>query len=519
VVLPARTRLRRLSVPLTVPLFAAAVALTACSASAGDPGPSTAGVVPGLERFYEQPVDWESCTGYGDDGPYLARQGVECARITVPLDYEDPDGRTITLALSRAEATGDRIGALLVNPGGPGASGLSSALTADGTTLGDRFDVVGFDPRGIGVSDPAVRCLTDAEFDAERALDDGDTSPEGIAEAEKHNREYAELCADRTGPDVLAHVGSREVVRDMDVIRGVLGEDTLNFLGYSYGTRLGTLYAERFPDRVRAMVLDGAIDPEQDPVEEIVLQAEGFQKAFDEFAAYCAGYADCALGSDPARATERFRALVDPLIAAPAPTTDPRGLTHRDAITGVQQGLYSPSLWGTLRGGLTSLAVSGTGDSLLQLADLYEGRNDDGTYSNITDAFNAIRCVDDPPVTDRALAGELDTRFRAAAPFLDDGRGNGTAPLDVCAFWPVPATGEPHTPEVPGLAPVLVVSTTGDPATPYDAGVELAARLGGALVTFEGTQHTVVLDGEGCVDDVVTRYLVDLQVPDSDPHC
>ena len=513
---PARVRVRRLSVLALV----AAATLTACGdAPAENRPPSTVGVVPGLERFYEQDVDWQSCEPYGTDGPLLAQQGVQCARIEVPLDYADPDGEVVTLAVSRLPATGDRIGSLLVNPGGPGASGLSTALAADGTALADRFDVVGFDPRGIGSSEPAVRCLTDAEFDADRAQDDGDTSPEGIAETEKRNREYAQLCAERTGTDFLAHVGSREVVQDMDVLRGVLGDDALTYLGYSYGTRLGTLYAEAFPDRVRAMVLDGAIDPEQDPVEEIVLQAEGFQKAFDEFAAYCAQYTGCPLGDDPAKTTDRFRALVDPLLEAPAPTTDPRGLSHRDAITGVQQGLYSPTLWGSLRGGLETLVGSGTGDTLLRLADLYEGRNEDGTYSNITDAFNAIRCVDDPPVTDRALAGELDTRFRAAAPFLDDGRGTGSAALDVCAFWPVPPTGEPHTPDVQDLPPVLVVSTTGDPATPYEAGVELADRLGGVLVTFEGTQHTVVLDGNECVDDAVIGYLVDLTVPANDPHC
>lgn len=515
------TGFRRLRsvVPRLAVLAALAVVAGCTAAPVEEREGSVTGVVPGLEEFYGQSIDWESCADYGPDGSTLDRNGAQCARVVVPLDYDAPDGRTADIAISRVAAGGDRIGALLVNPGGPGASGLGTALAADGTELADRFDVIGFDPRGVGASTPAVRCLTDAEFDAQRAIDDGDTSSEGIAAAEERNRAYAQSCEERTGTDVLAHVGSREVVRDMDIIRGVLGDERLTYLGYSYGTRLGTLYAETFPARVRAMVLDGAIDPEQDPVEEIVLQAEGFQRAFDEFASYCTGYDGCPLGDDPIDAAARFRDLVDPLIARPAPTTDPRGLSHRDAITGVQQGLYSPALWGSLRSGLTSLADNGAGDTLLLLADLYEGRAEDGSYSNITDAFNAIRCVDDPPVTDRALAGELDTRFRAAAPFLDDGRGNGTAPLDVCAFWPVPPTGEPHTPDVDGIPPVMVVSTTNDPATPYRAGVELARQLGGTLVSFEGTQHTVVLDGEPCIDDVVSDYLVDLEVPENDPHC
>lgn len=501
-------------------VLAVGVALAGCAtAQDPEPSPSTVAVPAGLEQFYGQSVTWESCAPYGADGPGLSRNGVQCARILVPLDYENPDGETISLALSRARASGDRIGSLLTNPGGPGGAGLSMSLVADGTPLAERFDVIGLDPRGVGASEPQIRCRDATEIDADRALDFGDRSPEGIAEAEKRSREYAELCAERTGTDALAHVGTREVVRDMDVIRGVLGDDGLTYLGYSYGTRLGTEYAEAFPDRVRAMVLDGAIDPEQDPVEEIVLQAQGFQRAFDEFATYCAGYAGCALTDDPTQAVERFRALVAPLLAAPARTTDPRGLSYNDAITGVQQALYSPTLWGTLRSGLSALATDGTGDSLLLLADLYEGRNDDGTYSNIGDAFNAIRCVDDLPVTDRALAGELDTRFRAVAPFLDDGRGNGSAPLDTCAFWPVPPTAEPRSADVPDLPQVLVVSTTADPSTPYLAGVELARYLGGALVTFEGTQHTVVLDGVPCVDDVVTRYLVTLETPSRDPHC
>ncbi|WP_241997266.1 alpha/beta hydrolase [Rhodococcus sp. SMB37] len=511
-----RVRSRRLSAVLAA---VGALVLAGCAGTATDErAPSTVAVPEELAQFYRQGVEWGDCGGFGVDGPILARSGAQCGRISVPLDYDDPDGPTATLAMSRIEADDERIGSILVNPGGPGASGLSTVLAAAGTELAGQFDIVGFDPRGIGSSDPQVRCLTAAETDADRAVDDGDRSPEGIEASEKRNREYAQLCAERTGEDLLAHVGTADVVRDMDVIRGVLGDDSLNFLGYSYGTRLGTVYAETFPDRVRAMVLDGAIDPEQDPVEEIVLQAEGFQKAFDEFAADCAVRSDCALGNDPAQASARFHQIVDPLIAEPAGTTDPRGLSYRDAITGVQQGLYSSAFWGSLRGGLSSLA-DGNGDTLLRLADLYEGREDDGTYSNINDAFNAVRCVDDQPVTERAEAGELDMRFRQTAPFLDDGRGTGEAPLDVCAFWPVPATGEPHTPDVPGLAPVLVVSTTGDPATPYQAGVDLARQLGGALVSFDGNQHTVVLDGIPCVDDVVTRYFIDVEVPETDPHC
>ncbi len=484
-----------------------------------DPGraepaePVATGPVPeGLDEFYAQKLEWEDCGPYETETESELDDALECARVSVPLDYANPDGETAEIAVSRMRASGAPLGSLLINPGGPGASGLAMAGIAQNTEIGERFDVVGFDPRGVGASTPQVRCLTDAEIDADRTEDDVDRTPEGVARAEERNRDYADTCAERAGVDLLAHVGTREVVRDMDVIRSVLGDEELNYLGFSYGTRLGSTYAETFPANVRAMVLDGALDPEQDPVEEVIAQAAGFQVAFDAFVADCVTSAECPLGTDPAQAVARFRALVDPLIGNPAATTDPRGLSYRDAITGVQQGLYTQNLWGPLRGGLSSLA-DGTGDSLLMLADLYEGRADDGTYSNLGDAFTAIRCMDDPPVTDPAVAGESDMRYRQAAPFLDDGRGTGLAPRDVCAFWPAPATGEPHTISAPGVPPIVVVSTTEDPATPYQAGVDLAAQLGGSLVTYRGNQHTVVLDGVGCVDDAITDYLVDLTVP------
>lgn len=477
-----------------------------------------AGVVPaGLDEFYTQQLDWESCDSYNTDGTVLSST-VECAEVTVPLDYEDPAGQTAQIAISRTQASGEKIGSILFNPGGPGSSGLYLATQADGTAVADRFDRIGFDPRGIGASTPSVRCLTTEEVDEERREPDVDVSPEGIARTEAEQRDYADKCAERTGVDVLEHVGTREVVRDMDVIRSVLGDEKLTYVGYSYGTRIGTAYAEAFPGNVRAMVLDGALDPEQNPVDEAVEQGAGFQGAFDAFVADCVQSETCVLGPDPATADKQFRALVDPLIDQLAETTDPRGLSYDDALTGVQQALYSQSLWRLLRVGLSELEDN-RGDTLLRLADAYSGRLDDGSYSNLDDAFNAIRCVDDPPTTDRGEAGEADRRYREAAPFLDDGRGTGHAPLDLCAFWPVPNTGNPHTITVSGLPKLVVVSTTFDPATPYQAGVELARQLGGDLVTFDGAQHTVSFSGETCVDEPVIDYLVDLVPPGNDLVC
>ncbi|MDV8054357.1 MULTISPECIES: alpha/beta hydrolase [unclassified Rhodococcus (in: high G+C Gram-positive bacteria)] len=479
---------------------------------------SVAGPIPsGLEAFYTQTLEWESCDSYNTDGSELG-SAVECAMVTVPLDYADPEGRTIEVAISRTKATGEKIGSVLMNPGGPGSSGLYLAGQAEGTAVADRFDRIGFDPRGIGASEPEVRCLTSEEVDEERREPDVDVSPEGIAATEAEHRDYAAQCVERTGADVLEHVGTREVVRDMDVIRAVLGDEKLTYIGYSYGTRIGTAYAEEFPSNVRAMVLDGALDPDQSPVDEAVAQGAAFQTAFDQFAADCAQTDTCPLGTDPAQAVEQFRSLVDPLIDQPAETTDPRGLSYDDAITGAQQALYSQQLWRLLRAGLNELR-DGRGDTLLRLADTYSGRLEDGSYTNIDDAFNAVRCVDGPPTTDRAEADAADVRFRAAAPYLDDGRATGNAPLDLCAFWPVPNTSEPHIVDVEGLPNLVVVSTTDDPATPYQAGVELAAQLRGDLVTYEGTQHTVAFSGVECIDDPLVNYLVELVPPEDGLRC
>lgn len=484
----------------------------------------------GLEKFYNQTPDWGSCASYSSPDEQLAPD-LQCARISVPIDYAKPDGPTAKIALSRAKASGTeagtKIGSLLFNPGGPGVSGLWQASSATGTPVSARFDRIGFDPRGVGASQPAIRCLSPKEADADRADPDIDMSPAGIAEIEQEHRDYAAKCVQNTrdGKALLEHVGTREVVQDMDVIRGVLGDDKLNYVGYSYGTRLGWAYAEKFPDKVRAMVLDGAVGPDQDQVQEALGQSEGFQKVFEAFAVSCAQKPDCPLGQDPELASDVFRKLVTPLQQHPVPTPkDKRGLSYGDAMTGVQQAMYAPSLWGLLTVGLRGLH-DGNGDALLLLADQYDGRAQNGSYSNTTPAFRAISCVDGPPLTDRAVVDKLDVDTRKLAPFTDDGHGTGHAPLDLCAFWPVPSTSAPHTLSAEslrsrGLPKLVVVSTTDDPATPYQNGVRLADQLGAALITFRGDQHTVVFgSGINCVDEAVISYLVDLTAPEPRLSC
>ncbi|MDQ4105255.1 MAG: alpha/beta hydrolase [Actinomycetota bacterium] len=482
-------------------------------------------VIPGLERYYSQPLTWGSCTEFATtdlDRESFADPGLQCTRVEVPLDYAAPQGRIARLGLLRRLADNqlERLGSLLVNPGGPGASGMSAvaslARSVRGTDVGRRFDLVGFDPRGVGASQPKIVCRNTQEQDAERLDLDLDTSPAGVAQTESENQAYAALCAQRVGEDVLANAGTRDIARDMDVMRSALGDEKLSYLGYSYGTRIGTSYAEQFPGNVRAMVLDGALDTNENLVESLVNQGAGFQLSFDAFVGWCLTQPPCWLGTTPKdQANQRFQQLIRPLATAALPVGD-RKLSYNDATTGTIQALYSDKLWPVLNRGLTELA-NGNGSTLLTLADIYYQRDDNG-YSGSQDAFKAVRCLDDPPVTDPAVNLEADRRYRLAAPFLDDGQPPSAA-RDACVFWPAPPTGEPGEPQIEGLAPVLVISTTGDPATPYEAGVQLARQLRGKLLTFNGNRHTVALQGVECVDEMVTNYLVRLALPKRSSLC
>jgi pimeloyl-ACP methyl ester carboxylesterase len=457
---------------------------------------------------------WGSCEKFITDA-YLPT--AQCATIPVPIDDADPTGAQAQLAVIRIPASGQRKGSLLVNPGGPGASAVDAAVgladTLDGSAITEHFDLVGFDPRGVGYSTPQLRCRTDAEFDAWRREPMVDYSPAGVARIEGLYRGLADQCLDRMSKAFLAGVGTASAAKDMDAVRRALGDDQINYLGFSYGTQLGTAYVERYPNRVRTMVLDGAIDPNEDPVASLVSQMGGFQVAFNDYAADCAKSAACPLGTDPAQWVNRYHRLVNPLVTKPGPTEDPRGLSYADALTGTFNALYTPQYWKYLTSGLLGLQRGTDAGDLLILADDYQGRDSDGHYANTQDAFNAIRCVDAPTPSDPAVWAAADQRIRQVAPFAAYGDFTGYAPRDLCAFWPVPATSVPEaaSPAPPGS--VVVVSTTHDPATPYQAGVDLARQLRAPLITFEGTQHTAVFDGDSCVDDAVVAYLVDRVVP------
>ncbi|MEV6622732.1 alpha/beta hydrolase [Amycolatopsis sp. NPDC051106] len=475
-----------------VGLTALAVLLAACT-SAPAPVPPSASRPPDPGKFTQQKLAWSPC---GDS--------LDCAHLTVPLDYAAPDGPAISVGLLRHKATKQRIGSLVVNPGGPGGSGTSTAAalarSPAAAPLLDRFDLVGFDPRGVGTSEPRITCRTDAEQDADRASDiESDMSPDGVKKQLAETTAYGAKCAEATkyGKTLLANVGTRDVVRDLDVLRAALGDEKLTYLGYSYGTQIGAAYAEAYPRNVRALLLDGAVDPAQGLVDSLVTQAAGFQDALNEFGRWCA----CPF----AGRTEAFQRLVRPLSTKPLLAGN-RRLSFEDAITGTFAGLYSRGDWPALKAALAQVA-EGNGRTLLAFADDYYRRDHDGHYAGAIDAYFAVRCVDHTRVTDRAAIDRAHGKMLAGAPFLTGGTPD-TSELDICSTWPVQPTSAEHVPRVEGLPKTLVISTTHDPATPYQQGVDLAKYLKSALLTYEGVQHTVFLGGNACVDRAGIAYLI-----------
>lgn len=453
-----------------------------------------------LQAFYGQQLAWGACTPFAtspDAATDFADPRFDCASLQVPLDHADPTGRTAQIGVLRKKATDPvrRVGSLVVNPGGPGGSGMEfvPALTAMIGTgeLAQRFDLVGFDPRGVGASTPAVTCFTASERDAMRGAV-GEPTAEGA-------RAVAESCGARTDHGVLATVGTRDVAKDLDVLRAALGDERLTFLGYSYGTRIGTAYAEAFPGNVRALVLDGAMDPNQSTSDLLTSGGSAFGRAITAFVADCTRHADCPLGTDRVAAAAELTATFEALEKIPAVTRDiRRSLTRADAEQAVVSSMYRPATaWPRLRTALTALQA-GDGEPLMAIADRSSGRRPDGSYDHDTDAHVAVMCADTP------------------RPAADD----EAAETDECTYWPVPATGTVHEARRDGLPQVLVISTTGDPATPYRNGVNLAEQLDARLLTATGTIHTASFGaGSACVDDAVTRYLVDLHLPGRGAKC
>lgn len=468
-------------------------------------------------------LPWGPCDDWVDTADVPT---AECTTVSVPVDWSDaanPQAPQANLAVMRIPATGERIGTLISNPGGPGDSAIDVmtrfAVILGETEIGERFDLVAIDPRGIGYSTPALRCDTDADVDARRRDPQVDYSPAGVARIEELSRQYAQRCLDQMGAPFLAGMSTENTARDMDAVRAALGEEQINFFGYSYGTRLGTAYADQFPERVRAMMLDGVVEQGESVIEDTLNDAAAMQQAFEAYAADCTQALDCPLGTDPALTVTRYRELVDPLVAAPAPTADPRGLSYADALLATGAAMYSTEEWAALTEGLTALRDGADADVLLDMADTYLGRDPEGRYPNVEDVISAVHCVDDTYSPDPAVWADVNRQARELSPFDSYGQFTGFAPRPDCVFWPVKPASEAKPPVSPGPGKVVVVSTTGDPATPYQNGVDVAAQLGAPLITYDGEQHTVAFTGVECIDGPLIAFFVDRVQPPADLRC
>ena len=450
--------------------------------------------------------------------------GVQQGTLQVPLDHADPTGEQITIAMSRHRANDPsaRIGTLLVNPGGPGYGGSVLAEQADAIyqqTLLDHFDIVGFDPRGTGLSEPHIDCIDD--YDPVFGIETGPDNPAEDQVLQAAAATFVQGCIDRSG-DLLAHVGTDDAAKDMDLIRQALGEREISYFGWSYGTDLGATWATLFPDTVRAAVLDGSIDPTVGRVDGLVQQAAGFDATLSTYLADCSGDTACAFHND-GNAEQAFLDLLVQIETTKIPTADGRpDLDQGIFELAVADALYSDAQWPQLSEALAA-AQQGDGSGLLALYDEYYGRGDDGSYGDELEAYFAITCADDPATGGIQPAVDARGRFFAASPRL----GTSAAfEVLVCATFgdDEPAAG--ITPPAPrtaitgkGAGPIVVVGNTGDPATPYEGSKRMATTLeDGVFVSVEANVHTAYGLND-CIDGTIDDYLVDLKVPAVGTSC
>lgn len=507
---------------VAVTLVAAAIAngVSGCTAPveaplAGGPQPTAdATVAEELLPFYEQELTWSSC---GEKQTF-------CSTLEVPKNWNNPEGERFKLAVVYRQADSEKpIGSILFNPGGPGSSGVTwvkdSGNQIGTAELRKNFNIVGFDPRGVGASQPRVTCLTAKENDAMfyGASDAPVGSPGDVADTRAKMKKFVDACVANTGPD-LQYIDTFSAARDMDVIRAAFGDSKLNYLGYSYGTYLGTAYANLFPARVGQMVLDGAIDPTVDEDTQDLGQLKGFDQALRDFLADCLENQDCPFTGTLAAAELRVENLLRSIEKTPLKTDSDRELTVWGALTGIIMPLYSQDWWPSLSEAFAE-AIKGDGSTLLSLADVYNDRSDDGTYlSNTIESNIAISCLDSRAPADSKSMAESNKRMLAASAIF--GRYWQFGAL-TCEQWPYPAVKKPASFSAAGSNPILVVGTTGDPATPYWQAVSLANEVleNAQLVTFNGEGHTAYGLQSSCINKVVDDYFLKKIVPSEDPDC
>jgi pimeloyl-ACP methyl ester carboxylesterase len=451
----------------------------------------------GMDRYRSQKLDWEPCG-----------KGLTCSQIRAPLDYAEPDDAALTLALARRPATGSRrLGTLFINPGGPGGSGTAYVRYFDPAGLAD-YDIVGWDPRGVGASTP-VACMGPADLDRYYALDASPDSPSEQRIRVAAVQAFGQSCLKRSG-ELLEHISTVETVRDLELLRHLVGDSRINYFGSSYGTRIGAVYAELYPARVGRMVLDGSVNISG---EDTITQTEGFERALNNFAAWCAAES-CRLGDSRAEVLRRVKSYLEQLDQRPVKVGS-RMLTQQQGVEAVYYSMYGGRRsWGPLRDALVAAIFEDDAQGVLALGDRSNFRRDDGSYAQISYSFPAVRCLDSQDDSLREAQRRYD-RVSKAAPVL--GRLGG-ADL-TCALWPVRSAPPQPTIDGNGAPPIVVIGTTGDPATPYEYAVDMADRLKSAvLVTYRGEGHLAFGSSE-CVNRLVIDYLVRDQVPPDNTRC
>jgi pimeloyl-ACP methyl ester carboxylesterase len=503
-------------------LIAAVLALAGCTSAGsgqdvGDPAPVTVSgsaptgradpaTSPALAAFYGQKVSWSAC---GD--------GFECAKVTTPVDWKKPDSGTFQLAVVRRRATGNRLGSLLINPGGPGVGGAGwvrqTAGSFDGA-LKSAYDLVGWDPRGTGDSAP-VRCLSDRQLDAYYATDatPDDAGEEGTLVREQ--RHFADACQANTG-EILGHLDTVSTVHDMDLLRAVLGDKVLSYYGASYGTYLGAWYAQEFPWRVGRFVLDGAVDPSLTSAEYVAGQSLGFSRAVRSYVRDCLSQDGCPLTGNVEDGLAQISTLLQKADASPLPTSSGRTLNQTLMATGMAFGMYEQALWPTVTRAITQ-AMRGDGTTLLAMSDTYLKRDANGHYGQDTTSYSPIYCLDHPETRSVTQIGDQAAQLQKQYPPLGDFIGWGQTS---CQVWPLPGVTPRQKITAQGAQPILVVGTTDDPATPYEWAKSLASQLSsGRLLTREGQGHAAYRQGNECIDLGIDRYLVHGTLPKDDTVC
>jgi pimeloyl-ACP methyl ester carboxylesterase len=509
---------RRRSLASIAALSATALVLTGCTLIPGTTtGPTAEPGGDDLDRFYTQQLTW---TDEGD--------GLDSTTVEVPLDWAEPAGDTIEIAVMRHHADdGTALGSLLMNPGGPGGSGYDyvrdyARYLVTAPVLA-AYDLIGFDPRGVNHSHP-VTCYTDPQ-DRDDYLYGTYDAPYGtqgwVDELTEREKAYAAACQQNTGP-LLAHIDAASVARDMDVIRAVLGDEKLNYLGFSYGTYLGTMYAELFPEKVGRMVLDGAVDPGIGDLESLATQMGGFESGLRAYMADCQSGPGCPFSGGVDAGMRQVRQVLDGIDARGLRSSDGRVLDSATLGTAIAENLYSDSFWPDMTTMFADLAV-GRAESAFRAADDYNGRNPDGSYEdNSNDVYSAVTCAEGDLGTDAADEFADIAALKAKAPTIGDYLGyDDTFVLEaLCSNWPYPVPDLPDTYDAEGAAPILVIGTSNDPATPYANAVSLAKQLSsGVLISYQGEGHTIYAQGVPCVDDTVDAYFISGTVPSKDPNC